>query len=178
MSSTEVREMREIEVGTSCSCTYCPNCSLGTNGWDACEECGGEVTYSSECYDCQPFDWAAEEFDAWVDRIGAKRLRIDGRAMGWQRRSGYSYCEITWKSFLDKISFNGDWTLKLKFDGDSFTFVRYSHDEPTGASFEVSAHFFLRDTMTLDEAIEHEIVDEYGCHISCGSYFEDCECSS
>jgi hypothetical protein len=63
--------------------------------------------------------------------------------MGWQRLSGYSLIRESQDKIgaeiLDVLSFSGDLTLELKLTGRACHVVRYSHDEPTGASFELEA---------------------------------------
>jgi hypothetical protein len=147
---------------------------MGYSGDIECPECGTEGHYPGECYDCQPFDWAEEEFEKWVARTGARRLRIDGRYMGWQRRSGYAVVVADWKKFLDRMTFNGDWTLRFTFKEDRIDIRRSSHDEPTGAYFEVTPTLCLQD---LEDPFSLDIVDEYGCHKLCGGYIYDgCDC--
>jgi len=34
----------------------------------------------------------------------------------------------------------------------------------------------MQNLISLDEAIEKNLVDEYGCHKKCGEYFYDCKC--
>ncbi len=165
----------EVRVSNQCSCVFCPECSMGFCNTDACEECGGEVQYLEDCFDCQPVDYAQELFESWVERVGAKQIRIDGRGMGWQRRSGYAIVEASWVKFLESITFNGDWTLYFTFDGDSFTFSRSSHDE-YGAAFEVRRLRPLRESIDLDKAIATGLVDDWGCHKSCGVYWEEDTC--
>jgi hypothetical protein len=63
--------------------------------------------------------------------------------MGWQRRSGYalireSSAKIA-SATLSKLMLNGDFTILLSLKGRACHAVRYSHDEPTGASFELEA---------------------------------------
>jgi hypothetical protein len=64
-------------------------------------------------------------------------LRIAGSRMGWQARSGYKVIKATHKELWDALTFSGDWTLSYVLEGDSLTVTRYSHDEPTGASFTI-----------------------------------------
>lgn len=137
-------EAREIEISTNCFCMSCPECHVGYSeeGLIKCPECDTELKYPGECFDCQPFDWAQESFEEWVEATGARYIRIDGFAMGWMRRSGYAITDANWKKFIDTMTFNGDWTIRLKFKGEglvsyAFTATRSSHDEPTGASFEI-----------------------------------------
>jgi hypothetical protein len=77
--------------------------------------------------------------------------------MGWQRRSGYALIRESSDKIasetLDKLKLNGDFTLELKLTGRACHVVRYSHDEPTGASFELEA-FTACDGWSECQAIE------------------------
>jgi hypothetical protein len=59
--------------------------------------------------------------------------------MGWTGASGYAISKANSKDLLSKLTFNGDWRLRFVFDGNTLAITRWSHDEPTGASFEVVA---------------------------------------
>lgn len=63
---------------------------------------------------------------------------IQATAMGWQRRSGFTVVLVD--NLLSALHINGDYRLVFTFDNDSLTCVRYSHDEPTGASFTFTIH--------------------------------------
>jgi hypothetical protein len=136
------------ELSNNCTCVYCPTCAVSGYGIDLpsnCDDCKGELQpYFENCYgDC--YDYAVEDiadniFPEAMARLGNPTyLKIEGRAMGWQRLQGYAICQGTWESFYNKLRINGEYTLRFKLAGDSFTVIRSSHDEPTGAFFEVLA---------------------------------------
>lgn len=102
-----------------------------------CEDEDGNFT--EDCYGCwidakEDFKelmttWAtAQKFDE-----ANQLVLIQGQAMGWQRRSGYAVSDLD--SVSEKLFLNGDFRLVFTLDGENLTCVRYSHDEPTGASF-------------------------------------------
>lgn len=67
---------------------------------------------------------------------------IQGRAMGWQRRDGYALIREAGSDkiaaeIISKLQLNGDFTLQFTLKGKACTVRRGSHDEPTGASFEL-----------------------------------------
>ena len=120
----ETMDKQVVVLTTDCTCT-------DENG-DWIADCFG-------CYDDEKEnlryllkDWAkANDFDA-----DKHVVRIDGRAMTWLRRDGYAVVEFD--SMLDALTLRGDYTLKFTLEGKTLRCVRYSHDEPTGASFEFS----------------------------------------
>ena len=175
-----------VEISTDCQCFTCITCCIGFIGMPAdgrCQECDAELqsdTYcSGACWD--DANYIAEEMltEYVASNENTKRLRIEGRRMGWRNLSGWADVRSDWKSLLNALRIDGDFTIRMEIDGDGiFTARRYSHDEPTGASFSIYPIKHLPDTMDLDKAIESEIVDEYGCHKGCGNYFYDCECEA
>ena len=183
MTMTEERLIGRIELNSSCHCTHCESCGIGYMGEEeSCLECSGpltDLTYGcgGECW--EDANYAAEElFSEYLKEMEQpKRLRIEGKRMGWQSRSGHKDIRATWEALKDALIFDGDLRLELKVEaGGIFTARRWSHDEPMGASFSIYPIQLLADTMTLDEAITAGIVDEWGCHKGCGEYFPDCEC--
>jgi hypothetical protein len=64
------------------------------------------------------------------------RFKVEGSGMGWQRRSGTAEIMPYARDIVSQLTINGDFRLNVSYEfGDTFTVVRYSHDEPTGASF-------------------------------------------
>ena len=58
--------------------------------------------------------------------------------MGWRRTSGHTYSPA--RDILDALGLeHTDYTLAFTWHAEThaFTCVRYSHDEPTGASFTI-----------------------------------------
>jgi hypothetical protein len=92
---------------------------------------------SGGCYEYK-LEWLEEELNEYLEANGnPSTLQVNGSAMGWQRRSGYATCEADYRKLLDTLTFSGDWRLRFIFDGNELRVQRYSHDEPTGASFYV-----------------------------------------
>lgn len=120
----ETMDKQVVVLTTDCTCT---------------DEDGD---YTPDCYGCYDDeksnldyllkDWAkATEFDA-----DKHVVCIHGRAMTWLRRDGYAVVE--YESMLDALTIRGDYTLTFTLEGTSLKVVRTSHDEPTGAYFEVT----------------------------------------
>jgi hypothetical protein len=115
---------------------------MGTES-QVCDDCKSETRQldycDGFCYDYK-LEWLEESVDQFVEAIGNPyELRIEGRRMGWTGASGYAICKANSKDLLAKLTFSGDWRLRFVFDGNTLAITRWSHDEPTGASFEVVA---------------------------------------
>ena len=171
----------KVEVSTQCECYACETCNMSYVGEGECYECDTALTPARYCDSIcweDANNMAEEIVEDYLKLMdNPKRLRIEGRRMGWQNLSGYADVKPTWAAIRDALWINGELKLTLKVEeGGIFTARRYSHDEPVGASFSIFPIQLLPDTMDLDEAIKLEIVDEYGCHKGCGDYFYDCQC--
>ena len=71
-----------------------------------------------------------------VRRNGADYYYIEGTGMGWQRLSGFIV--VSAEDAPRALMLRGDFRIVLMGDTDEpskFRAHRYSHDEPTGASF-------------------------------------------
>ena len=136
-------------VSTNCECSFT-------------DEEGNEIPEISPDYCNGCGEWMLEGtlelIEEWLERNDyPSAVIIQGRAMGWRRLSGYALIresgdKIAGKT-LDKLMLNGDFTLELKLTGRACHVVRYSHDEPTGASFELQP-FTACDGWSECQAIE------------------------
>lgn len=122
-------------VSTNCECVFTDEEGNEIEGIvpDYCNGCGEWMT-----------EGALELIEEWLERNDyPSAVMIQGAAMGWQRRSGYALIRATGdkiaRETLNKLMLNGDFTIELKLTGRACHAVRYSHDEPTGASFELEA---------------------------------------
>ena len=120
-------------VSTNCECSFT-------------DEEGNEIPEISPDYCNGCGEWMLEDATAlleeWLERNDhPSALIIQGAAMGWRRLSGYALIRATGdkiaRQTIDKLMLDGDFTLELKLMGRACHVVRYSHDEPTGASFEL-----------------------------------------
>lgn len=132
-------------VTSSCVCRFCEACDFTFEDFDydyKCHECGGEATDFDNC-DGVCWDFATEDmgehFRAWCVANKTDEFAIYGRRMGWLSQSGHTGRLTTFRELLDNMTLSGDFTIrwKLSEDNKEFTMTRSSHDEPTGASFEV-----------------------------------------
>lgn len=133
-------------VSTNCECI------------DETEE--GEDVPAENCAGCGEWmlEGAYQTLEEWLGRNDwPSGVIIQGAAMGWRRLSGYALVRATEdklaQKILDKLTLNGDFTLELKLHGKACHAVRYSHDEPTGASFELQP-FTACDGWSECQAVE------------------------
>jgi len=135
-------EKIEVEISNGCECRYCDACGLGGES-DLCPECATETRFMNYC-DGACWEYKIDELEEYLmpDFMSAngnpEYLRIEGKRMGWQARSGYKVIKATHKELWDSLTFSGDWTLHYVLEGGSLTVTRYSHDEPMGASFTIT----------------------------------------
>ena len=139
----------KVELSSNCECAYCPTCDVGVIG-SKCADCNGETRaqdYCDEfCYDYKISELEDQLIPAYCDANGLPtHFEITGSSMGWTRASGSCTVEATWKDLFEALTINGEWTLRFTFAGDSMKVSRYSHDEPTGASFIVLPAIITED---------------------------------
>jgi hypothetical protein len=135
-------------LSTNCECRYL-------------DEDENEITPDycfGECWE-EARDFTLELIEEWLERNDhPSAVIIRGAAMGWQRLSGYALIREAGSDkiaseTLKKLTLDADFTLELKLTGRACYVVRYSHDEPTGASFELEA-FTACDGWSECQAIE------------------------
>lgn len=97
---------------------------------------------TTECFGCYQDvldNFKSEILNPWLERQGLEDdsiVNVTIQGMGWARRSGEFV--ITAGEIINALTLNGDYRLdfKLEVESDKLSCVRYSHDEPTGASFK------------------------------------------
>lgn len=137
----EVKEkFWSVTLNSDCQCYDCDACGVGFIGADyeqKCDECGVVLKHSNSCMGCWD-DSESNFYDAlyeWRKEVGVawNLVRIDGSGMGWTRSQGSAVVPLD--KALKALTLNGDFRIEAKWDGKTFGARRYSHDEPTGASF-------------------------------------------
>lgn len=134
-------------VSTNCECM------------DETEE--GEEVPAANCHGCDEWmtEGTLELIEEWLERNDyPSAVIIQGRGMGWRNLSGYALIREAGsdkiaRATLDKLMLNGDFTLEFTLKGKACTVRRGSHDEPTGASFELQP-FTACDGWSECQAIE------------------------
>lgn len=106
--------------------------------------------YDDETGEAVPADWCYgdcfnDSIDAFEEAIVSPfiqahpelhRFKVEGKGMGWLRRSGVGQVMPYARDIVSQLSIDGDFRLFVSYElGDSFSIVRFSHDEPVGASF-------------------------------------------
>lgn len=120
-----------FELSSDCTCEYIDD----ETGEFVSGDCYGG------CYDDQRA-YVVEMLNDWATAIGFEdrdyaRLAIHGTNMGWTRGAGTAMTNSV-EALVDLLALdNADWRLVFKRDGNALTATRYSHDEPTGASFRI-----------------------------------------
>jgi hypothetical protein len=82
--------------------------------------------------DAKEYCW--ELINTWLTvNNNPQAVTITGKALTWRRVTGYAI--VMPQDILGALTINGEFTISLTLEGDNLTACRYSHDEPTGASF-------------------------------------------
>lgn len=92
----------------------------------------------SNCYgDCytDAKEAALEMLLEWADSHGVTEWTINYAGMTWERRSGTTYPISGLEETFDALTIRGDYRLVFILDNGTLKVLRYSHDEPMGASF-------------------------------------------
>jgi len=135
----------EVEISSNCTCIQCPACGQTSTGEPVECDCCDSTPLMVETRNCTDLCWELpyedmneNVFPEFLARIGnPDYVRIEGKNMGWLHRSGFAYTPANWKDVWNKITLNGDFTLRIKFEGDNLHIARYSHDEPTGCGLTI-----------------------------------------
>ncbi len=127
--------MFEVEISNNCSCV-----KYDDEGDEVLDEQGNPVpaewcsdfcwTDPMDSIDFMLAEWmTANELDPKDEDIS---LYIGGDGIGWQSRSGYTIAKSNAKDVVERLSINGDYTLRFTQDGKDLSVRRSSHDEPMG----------------------------------------------
>lgn len=111
----------------------------------------GEISTDCECVDEHELDLTCYEdylmhveeyvlpmWDRACDIAGDpyRLLVVVGKNVTWEQLSGYDVIER--RHLVDYFRIRGDYRIVFTVEGTSLHVMRYSHDEPTGASFDVT----------------------------------------
>jgi hypothetical protein len=125
MTTTEVMK---YELVSDCTCEEYDE----ETGESKVDEQGDPIQ-SIVCFGCYDDDKTYiqdEIITTWVERNGFEMttpLKVNGSRMTWLSRSGYAYA--TPETLIDKLTINGDFTLRFTLTGTTLEVVRASHDE-------------------------------------------------
>lgn len=99
------------------------------------EDCYGNFCWeiAKEDMDIMLADW----FESITNNdIPNAMVKFSSKNIGWSKATGYTYAKID--DGLQPLYLNGEFRLVATRNGNDLTVVRYSHDEPTGASFNLT----------------------------------------
>ena len=125
MTTTEVMK---YELVSDCTCEEYDE----ETGESKVDEQGDPIQ-SIVCFGCYDDDKTYiqdEIITTWVERNGFEMttpLKVNGKRMTWQHLSGYTVA--TPETLIDKLTINGDFTLRFTLTGTTLEVVRASHDE-------------------------------------------------
>jgi len=152
------------EVSTDCQCNYFDE-ELDT--FMPMEYCEGD------CYEWQKEDvmMVIGEWQLLNEIDEDDTIRINGTGIGWQGRSGYKDTDIL--ELHGALALDGEfritWTLDIPTK--KLTARRSSHDEPTGAYFEME----VIKTLPCDKCGEKVLADihaeELGMCVDCSNEY-------
>ena len=116
-------KLESYEISTEC------HCHDDDSGYEWCDG----------CYDVDK-ELILNLIEQWVNNYAPEywqgNVSIDGSGMGWRGVSGRAIVDIT--DILPALSVNGDYRLVVTTMESLLSAVRYSHDEPCGASFSIT----------------------------------------
>jgi hypothetical protein len=119
----------EVEISTDCSC-------------ESYNEETDTSTPSPECFGC--YNDAIKELDDSIVypflEANAGTFVIVGRNVGWQHLGGYVALETRdVDGIMEQLRINGEYRIKFIYNLvlNTLEAFRYSHDEPTGAYFQI-----------------------------------------
>lgn len=84
------------------------------------------------------WEWANERIAEWAVEADVSHFYIEGMDMTWRRLSGHIVTPFD--KLAEAFSLNGEYRVVFTItegDTQNLKAVRYSHDEPCGASFIV-----------------------------------------
>ncbi len=122
----------KLETSISTGCNGCEYYDEDTDTYTEADSCQGY------CYEDAVEDYTENLLKPWLEAkaiMADSPVRIHGSGMTWLRRSGHA--DTSARAILDTLAIDGDFTIKAVYEDGELSFVRYSHDEPTGASFTV-----------------------------------------
>jgi hypothetical protein len=136
----EEQIMTVYTLSTTCSCEYHYDSDpLASN-----DECFG-------CYDDDK-DNLVNALNTWIGALELSHIEVQGSNMGWTYAKGSATIDADAEELIKVLKINGDFRLEVDLpEGDDlaefdFKVMRYSHDEPVGASFYISGLTTCPDT--------------------------------
>ncbi len=101
---------------------------------------------------CEDYEWedSVHTVQTIMNRLRIKNWFVYGFNLTWQNIAGYKYVQThDAQTFLNKISPNGEWKMKIYKNGrSSIRVVNYHHDKPMGETmYAVSVARAVREKL-------------------------------
>jgi hypothetical protein len=132
--------MYKATITTDCTCQ-----AVDDNG-DYIENENGEPVLADRCRGGDCWDYQVEDINEaflpmWTEKVGIDKtdlVDVSSKSTRWTHEPFRAITQL--ENILAVLYFGNDYTLEFELDGSSLTVVRYSHDEPTGASFVIKPY--------------------------------------
>ena len=86
---------------------------------------------------CEDWEWeySKERLAEVLNKTRIKTGFLSSNNLGWRHQTGYTEpFELNVDNFINKVGIDGQWNLSIIKEGHKLHIIRYSHDEPTGAT--------------------------------------------
>lgn len=95
------------------------------------------IELDTDCENDWEWDSTALGVQAHIDDMGVEYFHIAGTGMGWMRSQGFIVADRN--NLIAALGLDGSYRLVFTFTpgAKTATAMRYSHDEPVGASFTI-----------------------------------------
>lgn len=121
----------ESVITNNCSCEEYDETTDTSYPTDFCVGCYEHSVFEAEAI---MFEWRRRNF------YEGEYVMVRATNLTWQSISINKVVHL--EKLIDLLKINGDYTLYVQLDGNTLTIRRTSHDEPTGAFFDVQ---FIED---------------------------------
>jgi hypothetical protein len=132
--------MYQATITTNCTCQ-----AVDDNGDWLLDESGEPVPADNcrdgDCWNDQEYDIKEAFLPMWTEKVGlgmTDLVSVSSEATRWTHEPFRAITQV--ENVLAVLYFGNQYTLDFTLNGTSLTVVRYSHDEPTGASFTIKPY--------------------------------------
>jgi hypothetical protein len=132
--------MYKATLTTDCTCL-----AIDEDGEGILNE-NGEAVLSDNCREGECWDYQVEDVNEaflpmWTEKVGIDKtdlVDVSSESTRWTHEPFRAITQV--ENILAVLYFGNQYTLDFTLDGTSLSVVRYSHDEPTGASFTIKPY--------------------------------------
>lgn len=153
-----------VVLSTDCDCLYFDENEVEVQFWNC----------SGDCWNDEYEYFHSEFLPLWLKANGFAEdeiIRLEGSRMTWRNVAGY--IDIEAGKLIDTLAINGDFRLVFTLSSNQKTLKarRSSHDEPTGAYFEISKSEANKcswcGNITICEVLDSVYPNELACVEHC-----------